>query len=308
MPRREWTDEHYGTHAGEVVATVDGYDVIDCEQCGFKHVIPLPSQEQLQTFYEDEFYQSEKANYLSEADEDFAWKQVEMELRFSVAEKLLKTDGRQLLDIGSGPGDFLVVGKNGGWQGVGVEPSKVACEHAARRGVEAINGFFDANLADTLGEFDFIHLSEVLEHVPDPAELLATAQSLLKPGGVLCVSVPNDFNPLQALVVQGLARKPWWVVPDHHLNYFDFDSLEKLIGNSGLRCQSRLTNFPMEMFLLMGQDYTGSAELGRQLHGWRKTMDIQLASNPEAHEKLYQSLAEAGFGRLAIVFATKPLG
>ena len=91
MPRREWSDEHYGTHAGVVVAKVDGYDVIDCEHCGFKHVIPLPSHEQLQTFYEDEFYQSEKANYLSEADEDFTWKQVEMELRFSVAKKHLKT-------------------------------------------------------------------------------------------------------------------------------------------------------------------------------------------------------------------------
>ncbi len=305
MPQREWHSDVYGSHSGEVVATVAGHDVIDCRICGFKHVVPLPTAEQLQTFYEDEFYQSEKENYLSEADEDFAWKQVEMRLRFSVATKMMTSGGNSLLDIGSGPGDFMAVGQDLGWQCVGVEPSRVACDFAKDRGLKAINGFFDAELAGQLGSFDFIHLSEVLEHVPDPIELLATAEKLLKPGGVLGVSVPNDFNPLQAQVVKG-GRAPWWVVPDHHLNYFDFDSLERLISSSGLDCKRRLTNFPMELFLLMGQDYTSDPSLGRQLHAWRKAMDIQLAQNEETQAMLYESLANAGFGRLAIVFASKP--
>lgn len=307
MPLREWHSEEYGSHSGEVVATVAGHEVIDCTICGFKHVVPLPSAEKLQSFYEDEFYQSEKENYLSEADEDFAWKQVEMKLRFNVAGQMLKSGGQSLLDIGSGPGDFMAVGQQLGWQCLGVEPSKVACEHTLNRGLKAINGFFDTELAQQLDTFDFIHMSEVLEHVPDPAHLLGTAVELLKPGGVLCVSVPNDFNPLQAQVVEGASRDPWWVVPDHHLNYFDFDSLETLIGNSGLVCQRRLTNFPMELFLLMGQDYTTDPTLGRKLHGWRKSMDIQLANSQETQAALYESLANAGFGRLAIVFATKPM-
>lgn len=306
MQRREWHSKLYGKHAGPVVCTVGDIEVIDCEVCGFKHIVPLPTPEELQAFYEEEFYQSEKTNYLDEAHEDFAWKKVELSLRFEVAETLLTTSSKRLLDIGSGPGDFLAVGKELGWDCVGVEPSEVASSHAKSRGLTVHNAFFDQDLAQDLGSFDFIHMSEVLEHVAQPKPLVELAYSLLKPGGVMCVSTPNDFNPLQATVTHEFKKDDWWVVPDHHLNYFDFDSLERLLQTSGLSIEKRLTNFPMELFLLMGQDYTQIPSKGRELHGWRKNMDIALSKQSETMEAFYSAMANAGFGRLAIAFASKP--
>lgn len=308
MPQRKWHSEHYGSHEGEVVAVSGDHDVIECEICGFRHIVPLPTPETQKAFYEEEFYQAEKATYLTDADEDFDWKQVEVKLRLSVTEQLLATNGKRLLDIGSGPGDFLAVGQALGWEVVGVEPSRVACEHAQARGVDVRLGFFDAAMASDLGMFDFIHMSEVLEHVADPTDLLKVAVSLLKPGGVICVSTPNDFNPMQKAVVERFDKSEWWIVPDHHLNYFNFDSLEKLIEKAGCKVAQKLTNFPMEMFLLMGQDYTSQPGLGREMHGWRKSFDLNLASmEQDGMRRFYEGLANAGFGRLAIVFAQKPL-
>ena len=56
-------------------------------------------------------------------------------------------------------------------------------------------------------------MSEVLEHLPDPAGLLRTCHGLLEPGGLVTISVPNDFNPFQQALQDHLGFEPWWVAP-----------------------------------------------------------------------------------------------
>src|SRR5437764_422966 len=60
-------------HHGPVVATIDGYDVIDCGRCGFRHIDPLFTDDQLKQFYQAEFYQSEKAEYFERMEADREW-------------------------------------------------------------------------------------------------------------------------------------------------------------------------------------------------------------------------------------------
>ena len=291
-----------------IIEYIDGR-VIDCTKCGFKHIIPLPSAEELRHFYEEEFYQNEKDTYLEASAEDAERKASEFLRRYKTAEQILPVGGqRRVLDIGCGPGDFLALGKSLGWNELGIEPSSVAADYGRKKGLTIRNEFFSEEIGSSLGEFDFIHMSEVLEHVPNPSEMLGWAHSLLVPGGVLCISVPNDFSPAQKVLLETGKHKPWWVVPDHHLNYFDFLSLERLIGNVGLRVRERTTNFPMELFMLMGQDYTTDSALGSQFHSWRKNFDLVLTKlNPKLLDDFYKSLAHVELGRLAVVFAQKPL-
>jgi 2-polyprenyl-3-methyl-5-hydroxy-6-metoxy-1,4-benzoquinol methylase len=293
-------------HDGPVVGANAGHNVIECQSCGFRHLWPLPTDEEIEAFYRDAFYQTERANYLTEADEDYAWKRVEMIRRFAKVEELLGGQAGTALDIGCGPGDFLAVGKERGWKVKGIEPSSVAAEHAQARGLDVVTGFFDAESAAELGTFDLVHLSEVLEHVKRPTEILRAANACLKPGGIICVSAPNDFNGFQHAVTEIYDRPEWWILPHHHLNYFNFASLEKLFVGQGFDPVFRTTNFPMELFLLMGQNYVGNHSLGREMHGLRKNLDVSLfEAAPELLEKFYNSLAEAELGRLAIVFARK---
>jgi ABC-type dipeptide/oligopeptide/nickel transport system permease subunit len=119
--------------------------------------------------------------------------------------------------------------------------------------------------------------------------------------------VPNDFNALQRAAAADLGRKPWWIVPPHHLNYFDFDSLGRLLRRVGFILAGRTTTFPMELFLLMGEDYTSDDQLGRALHAKRKRLERALAAAGEAGaiEALYGALAGVGLGRECVVFATR---
>jgi hypothetical protein len=60
-------------HHGPVIATVDGYDVIECEACGFRHIDPLFPDEELKKFYDGEFYEKERHDYFDRMEADKEW-------------------------------------------------------------------------------------------------------------------------------------------------------------------------------------------------------------------------------------------
>ncbi len=80
-----------------------------------------------------------------------------------------------------------------------------AQQHYARPGLR-----FECRSAESLvGEaaaYDVIVLADVLEHLADPAEVLRTCASLLVPGGLLLLTVPNGFGPFE--IESAFARIP----------------------------------------------------------------------------------------------------
>ncbi|HEX2680290.1 MAG TPA: class I SAM-dependent methyltransferase, partial [Candidatus Dormibacteraeota bacterium] len=98
----------------------------------------------------------------------------------------------KILDVGCANGDFLKVARDRGWQVFGADPS------AARADVEAAgiplvgNTVLDA--AVKVGSLDAVTFWDVLEHVADPVANLARARALLKPGGVVVLTVPDSAN------------------------------------------------------------------------------------------------------------------
>jgi SAM-dependent methyltransferase len=294
-------------HEGPLVTRANGYDIVACSMCGFRHVVPLPNPAAMMREYRDSYYVDEKPTFLTHAGEDQDWAELAQRDRLEMFERLLPRERRRLLDIGSGPGFFLRTAKERGWRVLGVEPSKQAAAHAREMGIEVVEGFFDADVAMLLGKFDVIHLNNVLEHVPNPIEIVGIARNLLDDGGILCLNVPNDFTPFQEAARTTLNLKQWWVAPPHHLNYFDFDSLARLVGTRGFEVRERMTSFPMELFLLMGLDYTTDKTLGRACHAQRKKFDLGLeaAGFKETRRAFYRALAEAGIGREAVIVAVK---
>ena len=142
--------------------------------------------------------------------------------------RLIEATGRRsgrVLDIGCSVGTFLEAAASHGWDAVGVEPNAAAAAHARARGLTVHAGFFDLALASRLGEFDAVHLSEVIEHVFDPVDLLRVATRTLRPGGVLLITTP-DFGTIMARALQ---RKP-----DEHVVHFRRSSLVKAAESAGL--------------------------------------------------------------------------
>ncbi len=60
-------------HSGIVLNSVDGFDVIHCESCGFKHIIPIPDEEELERIYKHEYHVKEKPLMLQHQLEDQEW-------------------------------------------------------------------------------------------------------------------------------------------------------------------------------------------------------------------------------------------
>lgn len=298
-------------HVGPVLVRVGDVEVIDCESCRFKHIFPLPTDEEVKKFYEEEFYQSEKPGYFDSYERDKEWwLDIVYGDRLKMMESLLPSnDKRRVIDVGSGPGLFLEAAILRGWeQPLGIEPSKAAVEWSSRYWPKVFHGSLAQFIAERppLGMASAIHLSEVLEHVKRPMEMLEHCYSLLAPGGLLCVTVPNDFSLFQkAYLRKNPSNAPWFVSPRHHLNYFDFPSLRSVLIRTGFHCVEKFfSSFPIDLNLSMfSGDYVKHPETGPAVHQDRIEFETALTHEERMH--IYKYFAEAGIGREITIIARK---
>ena len=137
-----------------------------------------------------------------------------------------------LLDVGCANGLFLLALDPQPWRRVGIDVVSESVEVIQRcvPDLRVLPG--DIYQSDLLpGSFDVITFWHVLEHLFEPQRVLERALTLLKPGGLVFISVPN-FDSLQA----GLFRHYWWALDTpRHLHHFSPRSLEKLLVDAGLR-------------------------------------------------------------------------
>lgn len=294
-------------HQGVSLGCVNDYNVIDCEACGFRHIVPIPSDEQLAVIYREEYYSKDKPDYFESSRRDFDWWRMVYRERYQTFESLLPEDHRRVIDVGSGPGFFLLEGKERGWQPQGIEPSRQAAEHARDLGIPVVNDFLSSTTMGQLPPSHVIHLSNVMEHIPNPIELLRICHRLLLDNGLLAVVVPNDFNPFQQALLDACDFQPWWISPPHHINYFDFDSLQGLLERSGFEIVLRESTFPIDLFLLMGDNYVGNDSVGRACHERRMRFEFNLetAGLSGVKRSLYQAMAQNNIGREIFFVARK---
>ena len=298
---------HWQQHLGPLIDTKDGFDIIDCSTCGFRHIVPIPTIEELEQVYRKDYYSIDKPMYLEDVTRDLSWWHLIYQDRYEEFERLLDPERRRLLDVGSGPGFFLQYGQRQGWKTRGIEPSRQAAAHARGLGLDIHEGFLDRTSSQGLGRYDVVHLNNVMEHIPSPMEMLSICNELLDPNGILCVGVPNDYSPIQQALHKACGFEPWWVATPHHINYFSLESLQNIMERSGFEIILREATFPIDMFLLMGDNYIGNNALGRACHEKRITFehDLAAAGLNSIKRKLYQSLAGLGLGREIVLFGRK---
>lgn len=286
---------------------------------GYWQVWPRPTLKSQRALYGERFYEQDKATYLDDLTRDRAYWDAIWSIRRGMIEGALagiSAGDRRVLDVGCSGGFLLDHFAQHGWQGFGIEPSRQAARHARERfGLEVFcGGLLDFDLevdrdwrAQGGEPFDAVHCAQVLEHVLDPEAAVARIADLLAPAGVAFVEVPNDFNVLQETARAKLGKSAWWVAPDHHLNYFDATSLAALLARHGLEELDRVASFPIEMFLLMGEDYVGHPDVGSACHGRRMAFERALIEAGRIDElaELYRALARAGIGRTCGILARK---
>ncbi|MDD5010013.1 MAG: class I SAM-dependent methyltransferase [Syntrophorhabdaceae bacterium] len=269
---------------------------------GYYRCDPIPSDELLAEIYEKCYFTETKPKLIERQEEDITWWNAMFDDRLEIMSEIYRKSSDTMwplmLDVGCGGGFFLRRAYDRGWYGVGVEPNDVAREYAQKRATTHGGTFYEKSL-DAVKENRFwgIHLSEVLEHLPNPLEMLKDCYDRLMVGGSLCVVVPNEK------IRGGKWLYPHVFQPPHHINYFDFDSLTALMEMAGFEIYEKSAMYPMETFLMMGLDYTQSESIGRLCHHHR--MNFDLGMKAEQRRKFYRELAENKLGREAIIYGVK---
>lgn len=178
----------------------------------------------------------------------------------------------KVLEVGCGRGFYLKTLKSV-WPGLevtGVDLNQKYLEKAK----EFIGELrVDLRLADATRlpfedkTFDRIIASEVLEHIPDDQKAISEMYRVLKPGGIVMVTVPNKNYPffwdpanwvLERLFNRHLPSNIWWlsgIWADHERLYIEDELITKL-KKAGFKIEKnwRATRFcfPFSHFLLYG--------------------------------------------------------
>lgn len=143
--------------------------------------------------------------------------------------------GAAVLDVGCGAGllSEALAGEGARVTAIDLAPDllRIGRLHALESGasVDYREAPVEVLAAESPGSFDAVTCMEMLEHVPDPAAVLAACAALLKPGGRLFVSTLNRTPAAFALAIVG-AEYVARMLPKGTHRYRDFIRPSELAG------------------------------------------------------------------------------
>lgn len=229
------------------------YDLWRCGSCGLVFVHPKPGLETIRAFYTERYFHSDfscgvrQGTYLeTEASRVEEYRETLSQI------KAFKTSGR-FLEVGCAAGSFLNYARRAGFEVEGVDISEWASGTAREQfGLDVHTGrLIEAKLPEQ--SYDVIFLGDVLEHEPDPSDLLVEVRRLLRDNGVVVIKVPVYVNSFYYRLAR---RLPWsWTMgrlderllqslklsddqpglPPYHLYEYSPRTLDMLLAKNGLR-------------------------------------------------------------------------
>ena len=242
------------------------YDVYLCEACKVGITMPVPSQEELIRLYSRSAYRGEEGKRFNPVIEIFIF------LLRKMRKGRIKNyiSGGRILDIGCGRGLFLKIMRDDGWKVNGVEFNAEAASNVY--GISVVSGE-PASWGFPDGAFDAITMNHVLEHLPQPGEMIHECGKLLKKGGLLMCAVPN-FLSLQSSVGKGA-----WFHLDIpcHIYHFSEEGLRSILTKSGFQIV-RIRRFDIE------QDPFGWLQTLLNVSGIRKNLLYNMLKRPELRQ------------------------
>ncbi len=130
-------------------------------------------------------------------------------LRLDWIDQQAHIQGKRIVDVGCGGGILAESMAARGAQVTGIDLSdkalKVAKLHQLESGVQLDYRLIAAEdlAAEQPGSFDLVTCMEMLEHVPDPASVVAACAAMVKPGGWVFLSTLNRNAKSYALAILG---------------------------------------------------------------------------------------------------------
>jgi SAM-dependent methyltransferase len=215
------------------VGDKDGHHVVRCTTCALERIDPQPTDETLAQIYGEHYYDA----WGLHTDAQLVVEQMKRSTFRRVIRGLGNGATGKLLDCGAATGFLMGEARELGYEPFGVELSEFGAKKIAERfGPEhAFQGQLeDAPFAD--GSFQAITMCDFLEHVRDPASVLRRANTLLRPGGRIALTVPHVGS-----LSQRTMGMRWTNYKVEHLYYFTKKNLEQLLEKMGFRSYRAVT-------------------------------------------------------------------
>jgi 2-polyprenyl-3-methyl-5-hydroxy-6-metoxy-1,4-benzoquinol methylase len=161
-----------------------------------------------------------------------------------------------VLDVGCGNGQRLLELQTKGCTNLfGVEPTSESAEQARLHTSADIRCSLLSGAELPEAHFQLVIMNQVLEHVPSPTETLRLIRRMLRPGGVLYLTVPN-FSSIESRIFG--AHWSGLQVPAH-LHHFTAVALRRLLDQSGYEVLTWRTDTVVSVTRLSLTDWCGAA-------------------------------------------------
>jgi 2-polyprenyl-3-methyl-5-hydroxy-6-metoxy-1,4-benzoquinol methylase len=202
-----------------------------CGSCATVFLAPIPCD--LSRYYPPEYYAFPRSRTELVAGAEAERYKIDLVRQFVPA-------GR-LLEIGPGTGGFAHLAKEAGFEVEAVEMDAAACRYLSEVvGIRAVHADATSCAFSALDPFDVITAWHVIEHVPEPWAMLASAADRLANGGVLIVAAPNP----DALQFSVFGRYWTHVDAPRHLCLLPAATLERRATSLGLSTVLKTTSDP----------------------------------------------------------------
>lgn len=157
------------------------------------------------------------------------WREDRAKIFLSIIES-----NQRILDLGVGDGavlKYLIDHK--AVEAMGIDISPQAVEFCQKIGINAVLADVNRPINEYLeGEFDYIILSEIIEHLPDPESLLRNLAPHARKG--IIISIPNTgYHHHRLRLLFGKFPLQWVVTPGEHLRFWTIGDFRWWIKNIG---------------------------------------------------------------------------
>lgn len=209
------------------------FDIYECQNCNVVQSIPHTTEMfDYSSFYLGQYHYSEYRNQKTITDyhqqiltacQDIYKEEILKMLRF-------KPDSKTILEVGCGIPFFLYFTKQLGLEATGLDVVSSIMDYSEHVfGIRIINSLIDqAHLPP--GSFDIIRYHHVFEHLLDPVSELNHLSKIIKPHGLLMISIPNRY--CWKTVIKRYCKfknKSFYVDPPHHFFGYSLKSIISLM-------------------------------------------------------------------------------
>lgn len=220
----------------------DKYNLDLCGSCGYSFVNPRPSLQFLMNYYSSfghgHFDTGREAPDLKSVlaqEQNDPNSIVDARRLIKTIKSLVKNNkSNRFLDVGCGYGFFSKEALNAGFDVVALELAENEREIA-----KEITGLNPA--ATSFEEFEctpdslgVVFMSQILEHALDVNLWIKKSRDFLVNDGIIAIALPN-YGSIFRMIMQ--ENEPY-ICPPAHLNFFNPDSLSRLLDNHGFKIEA----------------------------------------------------------------------